>query len=458
MEEKELFEDYELPTWKPGTRLYQILGASVLVHLFVFLAVSQFNLLQAKACDSPYVGKVCQALDAAYLGSILLGEDTAFSSRDYDKTEITEDDQITYIDVSRAEPPFEYPAGYFALANPESATNDSTMMPTDANGFPTSSSPSTLDLNQPQILPTPNNDVANQPVPDVPFSLGNDKSAPIAPPIKSSRVPVYRTPRPNRVAGNKKPKNDSPAALPKLDGDETAKNSNSNSNTNQQVAKNEQANANKSADENKDQGGTGFNQKPLKDFGTKYGAQILDKKINVDAPYQIEVIGKINSDGKLVDPKMATVKGSDPQMSEVAKEAISAFSDSQLLRPLYALATKDSKMKNVYVKITFAQDKDNLQVIIQTQAETEDKANTISSGLNTLLALTKLTRPGSDEAVLMEKAQLATQGKNFIINFQISNDEKNQMIQRSLKNLKDEQEKKSQPNSVAITKNTNAKV
>lgn len=454
MEDKELFEDYEIGGWQPNPRIYQILGASVLVHLLFLVTVSQFNLLQAKACDSPYVGKVCQVLDAAYLGSVILGEDTGFVSQDYEKTEIADAD-ITYIDVSQAEPPLEYPAGYFAMANPESAGLDPMLPLMDSNGFPMSSdSPTQLDLNQPAVLPTPNNEVQNQPLPESPFSFSEDKPQTAKPPIKSPRVSNNKPPR-NRIATNKKPKvkNESPDTLPNLDGDETAKNANSN--TNQQAAKNDSANA-----ENKDQGGTGFNQKPLKDFGAKYGEQILAKKINVDAPYKVEVISKVNADGKLIDAQMVTADGSDPKMSEVAKEAISAFSDSQLLRPLYDAVKKDSKIKDVYVKITFAQNEDNLQVIIQTQAETEDKAKTISSGLNALLSLTKTMRPGSDEAALMEKTQLATQGKTFIINFLISNEQKNQMIQKSLQNLKQEleQKKTQQPNSVAVNKDSDKKV
>lgn len=448
MEEKELFEDYELPTWQPNQRLYQILGASVLVHLFVFFAVSQFNLLQAKACDSPYVGKVCQALDMAYLGSVLLGEDTGFTSRDYEKTEIADAD-ITYIDVSQNEPPLEYPAGYFALANPESAmmTDPSMMMPMDANGFPTSTSPSTLDLNQPQILPPPNNNVANQEVPTSPFSIGGDS----APMPKPARVPSYRPPRGgNRViAKNPKPKNDSPAELPKLDGDETAKNANTN--TNQQVAKNDPANANKSADANTDQGGTGFNQKPLKDFGAIYGEQILNKSININAPFTIEISANLDENGKLVNPKLAQTTDSDPKMAEVAKKAILAFGDSQLLKPLY-----DLKVRKVV--ITFSQDKDNLQAIIKTETQSEMQANVLQSGLNYYLKNFFKPKEGSDEQILMQKAQFATQGKNFIINFQISNDEKNMMIERSLKNLKEELQKKGQPNSVAVNRGSNSKV
>lgn len=443
-QEKELFEDYEIKGFQPSPRVYQILGISAVAHIFTIFIFAQFNLLQAKACDSPYIGKVCQVLDAAYLGTTLLGEDNDFTSEDYKKTEITDAD-ITYIDVSRDEPPLEYPPGYFALANPESQMTNDPMMPSPdfSGGFtPQNSSPSQLDLNQPQILPTPNNSVGNQTLPDSPFDFGSD-SATVKPP---SSVRAPRPPRSNysRVKPPRQPKNNSPSSLPDLGGEETAKNANANANSNSQAtAKNEtnkNSNANSSTETPEERGK--FNQKPLKDFGTIYGERILNKEIDINAPFTIEVIAKLDENGNLVNAKMVTAKGSDPKMSEVAVEAIKAFSDSKLLRPLYDAGGRD-------VKITFAQDKDNLQAIIQTQAKDEMIAKRIYSGVNLAMSLAKTLRKGSDEANLMEKAQLATQGKIFIINFLISNEEKTQMIQKSLQNLKNEQEKKGQPNSVA---------
>lgn len=451
MDEKELFEDYEIGGWQPNPRIYQILGASLLVHLLFLVTISQFNLLQTKACDSAYIGKVCQVLDAAYLSAVLFGEDTKFSEHDYEKTEIADAD-ITYIDVSRAEPPFKYPLGYFAPTNPESAS-DPTMQTTDANGFPTSTSPSTLDLNQPQILPTPNNSVTNQQLPDTPFDFGGGAPMSVKPP-KPSRVPSYRPPRGNRTSSSKQPKikNESPAKLDDL-GDETANSSanvNANVNQNSQVAKNDTANVNKPKDD-AEKGGTGFNQKPLKDFGAIYGEQILNKSININAPFTIEIRASLDENGKLVNPKLTQTSDSDPKMSEVAKKAILAFGDSQLLKPLYDVGGRS-------VIITFAQDKDNLQAIIKTETKSETQAKILQSGLNLYLNNFFKPKEGSDEEILMKKAQFATQGKSFIINFQISNSDKNMMIERSLKNLKDELEKKSQPNSVAVNKDKSPKV
>lgn len=443
MEDKELFEDYEIKNWELSPRVYKILGASALAHLLFFTVFAQFNLLSAKACDSPYVSKVCQVLDATYLATIFLGEDTSFVTRDYEKTEI-EDAEITFIDVSAQEPPLQYPEGYFAVANPETAMSQDMLMPMDNGGFPTTpSSPSQLDFNTPQVLPTPNNDVAKQPLPDSPFSFGND-SAP-----KPTRVPTSKPPRnKTQVAKQTKPKNESPDKLPKLEGEDVA--NNANANTNQTVANNKPENANKPgevSEEDKDK----FNDKPLKDFGTKYGEKILSKEVNINAPFTIEVIAGLDEHGKLVKPVMKAAPGSDPKMTEVAKEAIAAFSDSQLLKPLYDVGGRN-------VKITFAQNQDNLQAIIQTETKSELQAKTLHSGLNLYINNFFKPKEGSDEQVLMKKAQFATQGKVFIINFLIPNDEKTQMIEKSLKNLKQEKEKQAQPNGLAANKDKSSKV
>lgn len=455
MEHKELFEDYELGGWEISPKIYKIVGASLVVHLFAFFIIGQFNLLQAKACDGPYIGKVCQVLDAAYLSSTFLGQDPDFIDKDYIKTQIDEAD-VTYIDVTRTEPPLEYPAGYFAMTNPESQMNQTPIM-NDMGEFtlPSQTSPSQLDFGAPQVLPTPNNNVANQQLPDSPFDFGDDMTA--YKPSKPVRVPS-RKPLPTRsnsirnnstVAGRSKLKNDSPASLPNLNG-ETAKSSDGNANSNQTAAGNN-TNAQNGVKPETEEDKTKFNQRALKEFGTKYGEQILTKKIDINAPFKIEVIGKLDENGKITNAKMVAADGSDPKMSEVAKEAIAAFSDSNLLRPLYDAGGRD-------VKITFVQDQSNLQAIIQTQAKNEKDAKALYNFVNVAKLIVQNSRRGSDEANLMEKALLATQGKTFIINFSIPNDEKNQMIEKSLKNLKQElEQKKNQPNSVAVSTDTKVK-
>lgn len=442
MEEKELFQDYELNKWELSPRIYKIIGAAVAVHLFAFVVVGQFNLFGTKACDSPYVNKVCQVLDTAYMASVLLGKDMEFSSRDYEKTEIAEAD-ITYIDVSQQ---FAYPAGYFDIANPAppagsdpllTAPNGTAVIPQNYGtipGIPDSfGSPQSLDPSKPAVLPTPNNNPIQGTLPSSP--LGTQGNNPIA---KTPRNFPSNRPK-NFPPVKKSPKlsNESPGVLP---GDEQTAN------------KNNQPPTPKTDPAKEDETGL-FNKKPLEDFGAKYSAAILNKEVNINAPFEIEIKAKLDKNGKLIRldkngkqvPLEVIVKeGSDPKMVEVAKEAISAFSDSQLLSTLY-----DAGVQNV--TITFAQNQDNLMAIIKSEAPTENRANSIYSLVNTALQTFKL-KEGSDEEALMKKAQFKTEGKNYIINFLIPNDEKTQMIEKNLKSLQEKQ-KKSDNDGVANTVN-----
>ncbi|HEX9961217.1 MAG TPA: hypothetical protein VGB00_09815 [Pyrinomonadaceae bacterium] len=450
MEEKELFQDYELKSWELSPRIYKVLGMAVALHLFGFIVFSQVNLLGTKACDSPYVGKVCQVLDAAYISSILLGTETEFSSRDYDKTEIDEAD-VTWVDVSEQ---FTYPAGYFSQSNPAPAF-DPTMMPVDPmSGFPSSSmnipgissSPMTLDPNQPAILPTPNPNAVQNTIPDSPFTIGGNN------PTVNQKFP--RPTRTQKFPRTRMPRNDSPSKLPNPDG----------VNQNQTADKDKTPNANTTASkENKTPTETPggeesklFNRKPLEDFGKKYGDQILKNEVDINAPFEITVEAKLDENGKLFEsdkkgkrlPLVVKIKeGSDPKMAEVAKEAISAFSDSQLLRPLYDAGVRG-------VTITFSQNQSNLMAIIQSDAGTPSKAGTIQSLVNLAKKGALMTmKPESDELKLISKAETATQGKVFILNFLIPNEEKAPMIKKNLEKLQ-EKLKNQKPNSgVAETVN-----
>lgn len=117
-QEKDLFHGYEIKHWDRSPYLYKIFAAAAIANLLFIAVLAQTNVLTTRGCESPFVGRVCQVLDTIYVGSSILGTDGEFVSKDYDRTEI-EDADITYIDVSGATPPLNYPEGYFALANPE---------------------------------------------------------------------------------------------------------------------------------------------------------------------------------------------------------------------------------------------------------------------------------------------------------------------------------------------------
>lgn len=401
-EQEELFETYELKGWNWSKRLYQILGVAVILNVVGFVFMAQANFLTGKTCDSPIASGVCSVLDTLYVGGSLLGTDTTFVSNPYDPTQILDSDEITYVNVGNYQP-LTYPAGYFTLANPDQQQPFDPMMPTSPEipGISTTPSDGGL-INTTPILPTDTGDVLVGEKPSSPFGKVTQ----------------------GKITNRKSQPKVTPTPVPTAD-DEKAKVS--------------------EEDEGK------FNNKPLKDLGNKYADAILGKDIDVNAPFTIEVLTKLDENGKFINPRITSKSGVDEKMNNLAKEAIAAFSDSKLLRPLYELGGRD-------VLIIFSQDADNLQAIIKTKTPSEARARSMQSTIGLWIQNSSaFMKEGSDEAALLKKAQLGTEQNFFVINFLMSNEEKTQLIDKSLRSLKEKLKKDQSTNGLSENVSPNQK-
>lgn len=440
MQEKEFLQNYEIKNWNLSSRIYKILGISALANILAFAIIGQTNLLTKKGCDSPFVNQICQVLDTVYVGSRLFGTDTEFAIKDYEKTELADSD-ITYIDVSGETPPLTYPEGYFALANPEQVAmmenNDFPMMPPSSyNGFPTNPTiqNGTNLMNTPQVVPTPNNNAVTGTVPDSPFSFGN-------PTIKTPPIKRIKIPKPPKV------KNDSPKPLPKLDSDATADNK-------------DPKQPNISSDPVTD-----FkpNKKPLQDLADDILAKRADKQskqsnLDLTKSFKVKMSGVLTEEGKLDPKKSGYVKlkdeeQGDQEMVDIAKAAIEAINNSGLFYYLKTLGVDK-------VDFTLIQDDKQIYAIISSSQKDENKAKSISSGFNILLAGAKLTVKEEELKTLLNSAKFEPQGKNFVLNFNIDKPTAQKIIEKKLQEAeakKKEEEKNKQPNSTAQNANVSEK-
>ncbi len=447
---KELFQNYEIRNWNFSPRLYKIMGAAAIFNLLTILVLGQTNILTTRGCDTAFVSSICQVIDTVYVGSALFGTDSAFESRNYEKTEL-EDADITYIDVSGQTPPLQYPEGYFALANPEefaamqNATGDFSNFPSTIPGIPGIPTNPTIDngtnlMNMPQVTPTPNNNAIMGDLPTSEFSISPN---PVPAPkmnngIKSSRTFPRKPP---------KMKNSSPNKLPNFEDKTTAKNK----------EKSEEKTEDKQpdisslpVDESK------LNKKPLEDFVNNSvlpGLAKTENKLDLSKPFLVVMEGAITKDGKLdKDPKKSKFirREGDEEMIDVAKAAIEAVGDSGMLGYLRDLGVEK-------VNFTFVQDDKQIYAIISSDQPSEAKARTVSSGLNFLLNFAKGSgKVEEDVKTLLNSAKVEPKGKSFVLNFTIPKLIGQEMINRKLQeaeaNKKAEQNK---PNSTAQTVNTN---
>jgi len=448
-QEKELFKGYEIKNWNFTPRLYKIMGAAAAFNLLAILALGQTNLLTTRGCDSFLVSRVCQVLDAVYVGSTLLGTDSEFVSKEYDKTDL-ENSEITYIDVSSEAPPFTYPTGYFPPANTDefasmqNFSGDFSAMPPDMNGFqnlpPVSSGTDLMAI--PQVTPTPNKNAVTGKMPDSPFSFGTDN------PIPAPRRSTGKSGRLNNPKSSKS-KSGSPAELPNLEGDEIAENKEKAAEEKEKEKIQPPVNSDPVSE-------VDINKKPFEDLGDSLIDKISKKEIDLNKPFSVVLEGTLNADGKFDDKKSRFGKSEgDQQMIDVAKDTLQAVGDSGILRYL-----KNSGIDKVTIKLI--QDDKQIYAIIVSDQKTPEKAGTTASGFNTLLSGVKMLdqngfkKLDENSKTLINNSKITSEGKNFVLNFAIPKPLGQDLINRSLKERADK--KNSQPsNSGEASQNTSAK-
>ncbi|HSK71715.1 MAG TPA: hypothetical protein VK892_08475 [Pyrinomonadaceae bacterium] len=440
--EPELFENYEQKGWKFTPRLYKIFAASAIFNILFLVTVAQADLLQTKACSSPLVSKVCQVLDTVYVSSILLGTDSEFVSKDYERTEL-EDADITYIDVSNVTPPLNYPEGYFALANPEqfSIVEQADMNgftyppPYGANPMPNPTLPGNDLMNTPQILPTPNNNPIVGEIPSSP--LGNNPTV---------NIPRQRQNRPSRINPTR-PKNGSPSELSKPDANEVAEN---------KTEENKQSESKQSEIKSETVKEIEINKKPFEDLGDSINDKLTKNELDLNNQFRVVLNGRLTADGKLDRKESSFVESKgDEQMINAAKDAIQAVGDSGILGYLKNYGVDK-------VNFTLVQDGEKIYAIIVSDQKTPERANTTASGINgALQALNIADKNGwkkldENSKTLINNATVKSEGKNFVLNFAIPKPMAHELIRKS---LNERAEKKNNPpsNSEEVKSSSNAK-
>lgn len=419
--ETELFKYYELKGWQLNPRIYKILAASILANIFIVVGLAKANFLTAKSCDTPFVSGVCAVLDTLYVGSELLSADGEFVSKDYDKTELSDEDEIIMVDMTGEYPPLTYPAGYFALANPEQSqalTNDPNLAfptQTDITSIPTSpKTDGTNLLNVTPTLPQQNNNVIQG---DLPSSPLGSSATPTFP--KNRKFP--RTTNPTKT----NPKNESPKTLPNLNGDTTADK--------------DKTDPDKKPIESETVKEIEINKKPFEDLGDTVNAKLEKKEVDLNQPFLVVMDGTITADGKLDRTKSTFIKSEgDKEMVNIAKSAIEAVGDSKFLAYL-----KNQGVDKV--NFTLAQDGERIYVKLVSDQKTAEKAKTTASGFSAMLSLLKLGNLDENSKTLVENSKVTSDGKNFVLDFTIPKADAQVLIKRSLEERA--QKKASQPNT-----------
>lgn len=429
----DLFYQYEVKPWVLGPRLYKIIGVSAILNLLVLAVFAQGNLLTLRGCDSPFVGRVCEVLDTVYVATAMFGTEREYVDAAYEKSEL-ENADITYIDVSNVDPPLAYPEGYFQIANPEQFAMQQIGIESTSSytggipGFPTNPTITDDLINTPPKLPKTNPNPVTGGIPDYPFGTitgDNPTSAAIRKNDRGGRI--------------KAPANASTGAVAQNDG---AK-SNTNTNTNTNPA---DPNAAQADEAKADEFGVYINKRPLKDYAKGALEKVDSKAVKLDNSFKVVVAGSlgIGKDGKTIilknpKPVPTQVQPNDPVLVKLVQDAILAVGDAGWFGYL-------DKLKAKNVTITVEQNNDVLVASVRADQPTESDAKQAASGLNTLLAIAVPAAKGDDQTFL-KQASVTSEGKTFVLNFNIPKPLAQEMIMRKLAESK---QPKTEPNSTAV--------
>jgi hypothetical protein len=366
-------------------------------------------------------------LDTVYVGSVLFGTDREYADAVYEKTEL-EDADITFVDVSGETPPLSYPEGYFQIANPEQYAMQQDMamdngMPYPDSGFAT--------------VPPPSNDLMNT-VPELPKRNAN----PVRGNISDDLLKVEGDEETKPAANTNKKGDKQGAEEDKADADANKQADKA------QVAENPQ-------DESKvDQFGVYINKRPLKDYAKEAMEKVDSKEVKLENPFKVVIAGTlgVGKDGKTIvlkNPKPVPSQSpsvNDPEMVKLAQDAILAVGDAGWFGYL-------DKLKAKNVVITVEQNDSILTASVRADQPTENDARQAASGLNTILAIAVPAAKG-DEQTFLKLAKTTSDGKAFILNFEIPKPLVQEMILRKLAESKEGENKPNGSASINPADNT----
>ncbi|NOT47617.1 MAG: hypothetical protein HOP17_07680 [Acidobacteria bacterium] len=447
----ELFYNYEIKSWFSAQTLYKVLAISAVLNLAFLAVVSQTNVLTARGCDSPWVGRVCQVVDMAYVGAVLFGTEREYADVAYERTELSPDDEITYIIETPDNIPLDYPQGYFQIANP---VQYAMLQQQAANGLPGATGTGFPGINSPIYTPLPNNNAdilkkrANPPAANPNAYTDDSDSSPLfkVQDTPSTKVGTFASRKGRGGKVGRPSDSNTNGAKPE---DTTV------ANTNPTTPLIPPVNPAEPVDEAKaDQFGVFINKRPLKDRAKDTVAQVTAKDLKLDKSFKVVIEGTLGlgKDGKttvLKNPKLVPVDPkipNDPEMVKLAQDWILAVGDAGWYAYLDRLDDK-TKIKSGKVVITIEQNETDFVANIRSEKASENSAKSIASGLGLLLQAAAAAAKGDEQTFLKAANAPTSEGKILILNFSFPKPVVQELIQRKLAEAKEE---KTEPNSTAV--------
>ena len=144
-------------------------------------------------------------------------------------------------------------------------------------------------------------------------------------------------------------------------------------------------------------------------------------ELNLNGQIELTIEADLDPDGKLQNATVKDKRG-DKQLENVALGFVSALSDSGVLDFLEGTS---------HLRLTAKIDEHNVEVVVATEVESEDRARQMEKGYSLLIVGGRIAKRGKDEEVYYNHTQVTSLGKEVLVKFSMPRSEMGQMLSKT---------------------------
>jgi hypothetical protein len=177
------------------------------------------------------------------------------------------------------------------------------------------------------------------------------------------------------------------------------------------------------------------NTRPLKDWLAHANALKEKGQLDLSKPIEITIAANLNSGCKLSNA-VVVQKSGDARLLDVAKDMVSAISDSGMLSflrdPKKVQDTSKLECDEFPMTLTVKLDQNEIAAIVESQADTPARAAEMAQGYSGLLAVGQWLKRGRDEELLYKSTKVTSEGNQIFVNFSMPRQTASEMLKKQL--------------------------
>lgn len=153
-----------------------------------------------------------------------------------------------------------------------------------------------------------------------------------------------------------------------------------------------------------------INPKPFEDLLAEGKKMKEAGEIDLTGTLEMSVEADRQDDGKLAHVEITGASATDPKLRQLAKDFISALSDSEVLKVL-------DGARHLHMKVIL--DDKQVSVRVITELESADLASKKTNAYNGMLWLGALSKKGKDEEAIFKSIKINNEAKQVVLTFQM---------------------------------------